>query len=373
MPVPEANQTLLETSPMMTTRGVSLCIIMLLALSAAQPALARKTNQAVYREPFDLAAGGTSLTRASAQGILFANPALLPLGAAYIRLLGSQLGIIANQKAISSGQQLSGQSPGEILDTVLTTPYHVGQSFSLSFLNKNVGFSAFSQISLDIEGGRFDDGGLPAIQVEGEGYGGAALSLAARPFRWLLLGATSKYIGVSEPSLLVPLIDTERVNAVLSDPNSLSSALSYGYGLGMDAGMLLFSQGKTFDFSLALKADDIGNTNLTGRDPFKQTYHAGLGFAIHGSTEVLHLALDYRDVTNAYEEKPFKKLHLGARLMLRQMIGIAAGYYQGLPTYGVRLDLIFLKLGITSYGREFGDFPGDRPRQLIFTYLSFGF
>lgn len=171
----------------------------------------------------------------------------------------------------------------------------------------------------------------------------------------------------------MPLIDTERVNTVLSNPNSLSSTLSYGYGLGMDAGMLLFSQGKTFDFSLAFKADDIGDTTLTGRDPFKQTYHAGLGFAIHGSTEVLHLALDYRDVTNAYEEKMFKKVHLGARLMLRQMIGIAAGYYQGLPTYGLRLDLIFLKLGITSYGREFGAFPGDRPRQLFFTYLSFGF
>lgn len=94
---------------MMTLHGIRFCVLALAWLSAAQPALARKTNQAVYREPFDLAAGGTSLTRASAQGILFANPALLPLGAAYIRLLGSQLGLIANQKAVSSGQKLWGK------------------------------------------------------------------------------------------------------------------------------------------------------------------------------------------------------------------------------------------------------------------------
>ena len=65
----------------------------------------------------------------------------------------------------------------------------------------------------------------------------------------------------------------------------------------------------------------------------------------------------------------FKKLYLGARLQLRTRLGIAVGLYQGLPTYGLKLDLPFLKLGLTAYSKELGDYPGQRQRDLIMLAL----
>ena len=340
----------------------------LACLVPPKPLQARKTNQAVYEEPFDLAAGGASLTRASQEGILHANPALLPLGGAWLRWVGFELGLLGG----------SGGGSGSLVPEIdasnpLDVKAHVGQSFSLSFLNKNFGISVFDRVEIDLEGQKYGDGGLPAVELEVEAYAGGVVSFATRPLRWLSLGVTTKYLYAGEPVLQIPIADTERIDRLSSDPNALQDLISFGQGVGLDVGTLVFLQGKTFDFSFATKVDDVGDTKLEGRSPFKQTVSAGLGFALHGSTEVLHLSLDYRDILNVHDERLFKKVYAGARVMLRQMIGLAAGYYQGIPTVGIRLDLVLLKAGLTIYGRELGDFPGEKQRNLYYVYTGMGF
>lgn len=350
---------------------------------------ARKTNQAVYEEPFDIAAGGAALTRASQEGVLFANPALMPYGGVFHRWLGIQSSVLASREWIDQargqpqneacGTAEDGgaglpQDPGAILDKVQCQPVHFGVLQSLSYLTNNVGVAAFARMEADLTGEKFGPGGLPVLSLGVEGYGGAVASYGMPLARWFSLGVTVKKLYVAEPDISIDIADSSRIERLTNDPQALQNELSYGSGMGYDAGMLLFLQGSNMDFRWAIKADDVGDTQFTGTQPaFKQTLHTGLGLTFHGTTEAIHLSADYRDILGVYEEQIFKRIYAGARLMMRNRFGFAVGYYQGIPTAGVRLDLFFFKIGATVYGREMGDYVGDSQRNLYVVYFGTGF
>lgn len=340
---------------------------------------AKSSNEMLYTEPFDLAAGGTSLTRASQEGILFANPALLPLGGAWIRWVGLQAGFMIDRDLAQSAKNGSigsaaGTGSSDFVNQLFSRSLHFGQTATLSFLNQNFAISVFDRLELDVAGDRFGDAGLPSVNFGVEAYGGVMAAYATRPFRWLSLGVTGKRLYVSEPQISVPITDEAKIKELTQNTSALKSELNLGQGTGADAGALLLWQGYHLDLSMGLKVEDVGGTHFTGgQKTFPQTYNAGFGLALHGTKEVLHLSLDYRDISNAYQEKTFKKVYLGARLMVRNMIGVACGLYEGIPTAGLRLDLLLFKLGITAYGRELGTFPGDKQRNMVMIYTSLGF
>jgi len=349
-------------------------------LGAGGPLWAKGSSELLYTEPFDLAAGGTTLTRASQEGIVFANPALLPLGGAWIRWVGFQAGFILDRDLAQSAQNGSLGSTDDsgkkdYVGELFSRSLHLGQTATLSFLNQNFAVSAFDRVEVDIEGERFGENGLPSVNFAVEAYGGVVTSYALRPVRWFSLGFTAKYLYASEPEIKVPLTDQEKIRQLSSDTSALRNEIALNQGRGSDLGMLFLWQGPHLDLSMGLKIEDLGGTRFTGdQERFPQTYNAGFGLALHGSKEVLHLSLDYRDITKSYEEeKTFKKIYLGARFMLRNMLGVACGLYQGIPTAGLRLDLLLFKLGVTAYGRELGTYPGDRQRNMIMVYTSFGF
>ncbi|HYX33841.1 MAG TPA: hypothetical protein VE954_12065 [Oligoflexus sp.] len=340
---------------------------------------AKGSNELLYTEPFDLAAGGTSLTRASQEGIVFANPALLPLGGAWIRWLGFQAGFMLDRGLAQSAQggdigSAAGTGDSDFVDELFSKSLHFGQTATLSFLNQNFAVSVFDRVEVDVAGERFGDSGLPSVNFGVEAYGGILTSYALRPVRWFSLGLTAKHLYASEPQIKVPLTDQEKIRQLSSNTDELKDEIALNQGTGSDLGMLFLWQGHHVDLSMGLKVEDVGGTRFTGdQKAFPQTYNAGFGLAVHGTKEVLHLSLDYRDIGNAYEEKTFKKVYLGARFMLRNMFGIACGLYQGIPTAGVRMDLVLFKLGLTAYGRELGTYPGDKQRNMVMLYTSFGF
>lgn len=352
-------------------------------------AFARKSTQPVYEEPFDLAAGGAGLTRASQEGILFTNPAQLPFGGKFFRWFGSQFAVNTARESIDfaktaigggggdsaeEGAQSSDQA-GEILDHLMKkkTPIHFGVSTATSFITSHFGIGAFARLEPDIYGQQFGSAGVPSVVVSAEAYAGAVGSVATTITRWLSLGITAKYLYVAEPDLELALTDEQRITELTTDPSALQDAASFGSGVGTDLGMLMFFQGRHVDYRLALKVDDVGDTQFTGTQPaFKQTIHVGTGLTLHGTTNALHLSLDYRDVTNVYEEKPFKRIHAGAKLLLFNYLGLAAGYYQGIPSVGVRLNLYLMQLGATAYGREMGTTTESRQRNLYVAYFGVG-
>ncbi|MBC7530893.1 MAG: hypothetical protein H7318_04885 [Oligoflexus sp.] len=354
--------------------------ILLLTLLFAEisPVFAKNSSELVYTEPFDLAAGGTTLTRASQEGIVFANPALLPLGAATIRWVGLETGFMLDRQLAEQGSSsissAADTSSPDFVDKLFARSLHFGQSLSLSLLNKNVAVTIFDRMEVDVEGSRYDNGGLPQINFSGEAYAGAMATTAVQALRWLSLGVTAKYLYMAEPDIQIPITDEARIKALTENTSALRDELKYGKGTGADIGALFLWQNTYVDLSLGLKVEDVGGTKFTNdQKTIPQTNNIGLGLAFHGTTSVLHLSADYRDVSNAYGEKKFKKIYLGARLMLWQMVGFAAGLYQGIPTFGVRFDAFFIKFGATAYGRELGTYPGDKQRNMVTIYTSIGF
>lgn len=348
---------------------------------------ARKTVQPLYEEPFDLAAGGASLTRASLEGVLFANPALMPYGGKFHRWFGSQFSLWGNREiqsllkastksseAASAEGESSSDSGNDVVSKLFSTPFNAGVATALSYINSNFGLGIITKVSQDLEAKEYGATGLPTVTLEGEVYAGAVMSLATKVTRWFSLGVTAKYLYVSEPYTSFDLSQAEQISAMMNDPNEIRKQFEPQPGMGADVGMLFFFQGSTTDFRLAAKVDDVGDTQF-GSDGvrFKQTVSGGLGLTFHGDVEALHLAVDYRDILNAYDEKPFKRIYTGAKLVIREMIGFAAGYYQGIPSAGVRLDLWLLHVGVTAYGRELGHYIGEKQRNLYVAYFGMGF
>jgi hypothetical protein len=412
----------------------SILVLILMSLFLSTPAFARKTNQAVYQDPFDLGAGGASLTRASKDGRVHANPALLPYGGKFHYWGGLSNSVLTNKESVDIARDLFKQASGsgggsdsapaeetpaedgseteatggnaqagELMDKALAAPIRVGWGLSLAWVTRLFALSVFSRLEMDLRAREFGQTGFPEAHFQGESYHGVLLGTGVRtPFRWLSFGVAGKYVYGSEPDLRIQLTDTDSISQ-MSDPKLIQDLSAHKVGTGADLGMLMFFQGPTVDFSLAGKVEDVGNTKFvaasgkagalasedaeaeaaaegTGSEPsknnsleeFKQVVSVGTGLTFHTGSDALHLALDYRDILNAYGEKPFKKVYAGAKVLLRTYVGLSAGYYQGYPTYGAEFDLILVRLAGTYYTRELGDSPGVDPRRIYMVTVSAG-
>jgi hypothetical protein len=369
--------------------GLALCFLTLWA----KPIFARKTNQTVYEHSFDSAAGGASLTKASGEGALFANPALLPYGGKFFRWLGLRTTVIAGKDSVDLARSLLNapagsdqgtadgaegqQEASSFMDRVYSAPIHIGQMNAFSFITSNGGIALFTRIEPDIYAEKTGDLGVPSVHFSSETYAGGIASTAIRsPWRWLSFGLSGKYLLASEPDIEISLTDSDMLQSLSGDGGISQSLVQYNQGIGFDAGALLFFQGQNLDYRLALKIDDLGDTSLSGdADPkeFKQVVSAGTGFTLHTERTALHFALDYRDILNAYEERLFKKVYAGVKLTLFTYLGLAAGFYQGNPSYGFELDMIVLRVAGTLHTRELGEAPGDIRRPIYSISLSTGF
>jgi len=365
----------------------------------AQAAHAKKTVEPVYQDPFDLAAGGASLTRASKEGTLFSNPALLHLASGFIRWIGSSTTLTLNKESVNTARKFLPKSAGgsggasssnssttdssttnsstEIVNDVLKNPVRVGWGEAISLLTRRVGGAFFSRFELDLGAHEYGPAGLPQIELQTESYNGFALGAPVpTPLSWLIFGVTAKYIMASEEYVSADLVDQTQVTKY-SDPKMAKSLYSQNSGVGLDAAALLFFQGSSLDLTMAAKADDIGDTQLSGDSSgpkqLKQVTSAGLGLTLHTGADAIHLAADYRDIGNAYKQPLFKRIYAGTKVTLRQHLGVAAGFYQGYPSMGAEVDLFFLRLALTAYTRELGDHPGVAPRRMYMFSLSTGF
>lgn len=366
-----------------------IAIILGLFLNSAM-LFAKKTSQAVYEDTFDIGAGGASLTMASSDAKMFANPAQLPYGGKFLRWLGLKTSFASNPESVDllqgfvsgsssdSDESTDTEAEGEtdpFIQQLFKSPLHFGNSLIMSFLTNNGGIGVFYRAEPDIKIREFGETGLPEVRFQGEAYGGAVASAASRTyFRWLSFGATAKYLYVSEPDISIDVGDQEAIDN-LSSGGGRDQFSNPSPGLGLDVGMLWFFQGENVDLRIAGKVDDLGGTQFSGSNPseFKQTTHAGVGLTFHTAADAVHFALDYRDIDGVYEEKLFKRVYAGTKVTLRTYLGLAVGIYHGYPSAAVELDLIFLRLSAASFTREFGDSPGVDPRKIYIVSFATGF
>ena len=359
-------------------------IILLGGFTAGSNAIARDLSP-IYEETFDIAAGGASLTRATRYGVALANPALLPVSGSFHRWLGSEFALHINKESVdyaktllpgsSSGASDSGDSSA-FVDHVFQNPFLAGTQTSLAYLNAYGGIGFFSRFEVDLEAEEYGPAGMPAVILNGKSYSGGTLSGAAKiPFTPFSLGVTGKYLMLAEPGATIDVADPNAV-AQYQDPAALSALVTPSTGTGFDIGALMFLQGPRVDWRLALKVDDVGGTRLNGGDAiddFKQVTSIGAAMTLHTGKDALHVSVDKRDLQNAYGTPPFKATRAGVKLTLRGYAGIAAGWYDGYPSAGAELDLIFLQIGVATYRREITGAPGVNPRNVFVMNMAAGF
>ena len=348
-----------------------------------------KGSAPVYEDPFDIAAGGASLTRASQAGMMFSNPALIPYGPGFHRWSGNETTLMVGKDSVDFARSMSGGSSSsesdgessqssqtaEFIDKVMKSPIHAGVLNNFAYINRFFGLSMFNRGEVDIAAKKFGETGLPALRFRAESYQGVGLSAATfAPTQFLSVGLTGKYIYAGEPDLEIELTDQEAISNLQSS-SGLKSLVGMNTGIGYDAGMLLFAQGMNVDYRLALKVDDVGGTKMRGDaslTELKQIYNAGLGWTLHNAVDALHISVDYRDIQNAYNEEMFKRVRVGTKLLVRRHLGLAVGYYDGWPSYGVELDAWIFRLSGSYYTRELGAKPGIDPRPIYALGFTMG-
>jgi hypothetical protein len=403
-------------------------VILFSFIAMSFPSLAGKSNLPFYQDPFDMAAGSASLTRASRDGRLYSNPALLPVGGGFHRWIGFRLSAWVNQGACelaanpcplsvgSSATESTTESTesGNPLDGFTRKPIGAGFSSAFSWITSLYGMSLIlpGTLNIDLNATKIGKSGFYELDAEIDYYAGLQTGFAVRsPLRWLYFGVAPKAIINSNPTVSLKLADVS-----ISDPEALAKTtneiqqtlldgLVPKLGVGADLGVFMLFQGSHVDYSLALKSDDVGSTALnkvnfdlgslagakkssggtedpaeatvpsaeSGTTAFKEVRSIGTGLTFHTKGDQIHLSLDYRDLDNVYEEPLFKRVYAGVKLTLRSYVGLAAGIAHGYVTYGAELDFIFLKVNVASFAREMSKKPGLRPRRYFMFSINSGF
>jgi hypothetical protein len=341
-------------------------------MGAAAPSKLR-TNEPIYQNPFDLSAGGASLTRATQDGVLFANPSLPAFGGGFLRWIFLRTGFHLGADAVDMAYQYAkgGSTPkldGALIERALKTPIHLGVDMSLGFVTANIGTGLFVSTRADMEGRQYGSQGLPEFRARAFGYGGAIASSSLAPTDWLALGGSVRYQANGELYKSIGLTEVANADQIASN---LQKEVQYGYGLGVDLGMVAQWRSRHVDFRLGATLNDVGDTNFTGQlDSWKETLNVGFGTTLHDRTSAIHCAVDVRDVMMKYGEHWTRRTYAGCKALFRSRAGVAAGLYQGWLTYGAVLNLFIMRLEVGTYQKEVGREVGTQPRRVY--YLATG-
>lgn len=367
-------------------RGMFLTLLFVLLANPAKRASSR-TLEPLYEDPFDVGAGGTTLTWAKQEGVLINNPALLPYGGKIFHWLGVKNTLTAGKDSLSNAKELAnsrGKSSSAASDSealvsrLFEKPLHLGLSSATSLITNHGGVAVFAAVEPDLRAWKKGDpefgSGTPNILVRHEAYAGAYAALASRTFwRFLSLGVSAKYLFASEFLEVVELSDASKIKEVQKQADDLKANLEPGISLGADAGFLFFFQGNSLDLRLAGTVVNATHSPLKGpQKAFPRSINAGLGLTLHSDLDALHFALDYRDYENVYALPAYKHLYAGVRLLLRTYIGFSAGLYQGSPSYGLEIDLVFARLAAAMYTRQYALSPDLDSRQIYLLSINLG-
>lgn len=342
---------------------------------SAQPL---RKSAPLYENPFDLSAGGASLTRSTQEGVFFSNPSLPALGAGFLRWIYGRTAIHFGADAIDLGREIYQKKKAgtlkvdsTLVEKLLKTPVHIGNDFALGFVTAFGGLSAFQTLRTDVEGRQFGSQGLPEVRTRADAALGLA-ALAAIPVGdRLAVGTSVKPTYAAETSETIALSDFSGSGAkqMLGD---IKANTRYGLGVSVGVGTTLQFRTSNFDLRIAATADDVGQTKFSsGVSPWKQTVNAGIGIIPHTRGSAIHCAADLRDLQRAYGEHWTRRFRAGCKVLIASRIGVGGGYYQGWPSYGIVANLVLLRLEAGSYTREFGSEAGTRGRRVYFLATGF--
>lgn len=332
----------------------------------------------LYENPFDLCAGGASLTRATQEGVFFSNPSLPALGAGFLRWIYGRTAIHFGADAVDLARELYNKKKSgtlkvdsTLVEKLLKTPVHVGNDTTLGFITAYGGIGAFQNLRTDVEGRQFGSQGLPEVRTRADAAAGIATFAAMPVGDTLSLGVSVKPAYAAEAIENISLSDFSGSGSkqMLAE---IKQNTRYGFGVSVGLGSTFQWRSPNFDVRWATTVDDLGQTKFSsGVSPWKQTVNSGIGFIPHTRGSAMHCAADLRDVRRAYDEHWTRRFRAGCKMLFASRLGLGAGWYQGWPSYGIVANLTALRLEAGSYTREFGSEAGTRGRRVYFLATGF--
>lgn len=334
-----------------------------------------RTHQPLYQNPFDLASGGSSITRATQEGSFFVNPSLPAFGLGLHRWTFARTQVhVGDALARTAYEAYSDQGsdnpvPAQLLQKAITSPVHVGHDTAAGYINRFASIVGFSNVRADLNIRRFGDAGAPHVRVRAYGVGGGGLGLSYAFGQFLAVGISTKYIEIANVTENVSLTAIQNPESL---PQTAANLLKRGQGLSHDAGLTLQLRSKVVDLRLASTVHDLGGTLLgPDIDAYPQTIGAGIGLTLHSRKHALHCSGDLRDVLAAYGEHWTYRSYAGCKILIYEWVGLGAGLSQGYPTAGAIIDLPFSRFELGTYTREVGQEAGVEGRSVVFFAMGF--
>jgi hypothetical protein len=334
-----------------------------------------RTHQPIYQNPFDLASGGASLTRATQEGSFFVNPSLPAFGHGLHRWVFARtqlhMGDAPARAAYDAYAKQGASKPvtEDLVQRALSSPVHLGHDTAFGYINRYISTAAFSNVRADLAVRKFGDAGIPQVRVRAYGVGGGGLGASFALGQFVAIGASSKYLEVAQAADNISIADVQDSKALAS---SLSGILKRGSGISNDGSVTFQLRSRRVDLRIAATVTDIGNTQLGSKlEPYRQAYNGGIGLTFHGRDHAAHCGADLRDVLAAYGEHWTFRSYAGCKVLFYEIVGIGGGLSQGYPTAGLILDLPMSRLEVGYYTREVGSQIGIEGRSIYIFALGF--
>lgn len=361
------------------------CILILIQLMFFTELKVLKADEYpyLYRSAYFLGRGDTGLATADEEEAIFYNPAGLALGKGIYKkiiLASPMLEVSKDTRDVIKQIQLQESDPTETLRKHEGKAQHVGANTFTGIILRRAAIGVFAHSSNTAMLYKdHEKGALESLFAESIVDAGATFSLAQDFGKYFYLGTTAKFIKRNRAYFKANATEGDQLES-LDSQDKISMT---GSGVGADVGMMFRSTGRTI-IAVGLVVQDIGNTTLIpdqstdlpkSERPLKdirQTVNIGLAMEPGTKYSKFRILADFRDATDAYKMSVFKRIHLGAELTLRNVVGFTTGLNQGYPTFGAYVDLRLFRFDAGVYGEEIGEFAGSRPDTRFYVKFTAG-
>lgn len=355
--------------------GVGIC-----ALAAGHTAYGADSARE-FRSARFLGMGDAGVALAAGHDSLFYNPA----GISDVESIISEIVVLSPMVSVSSSsrrlyndyQQNNDFFP--LLEGIQSQPQHVSVQNFTGLVFKRAALGTVQKAQVDLKVGPNTETGLLSAELDVEARAGM-LAGFAREFRnkTIHVGIAAKAMQKMQANVLVNALSADDLGDV--DTKSLANEyVKRGNGFGADLGFLWIPKTKN-NFRFGLTARNVGTMRYrwpvpaTGNAPDPDVAQIDVGVAVGPTSNRsrLILAMDLHDALGATKESIYKRIHVGAGLSLRGVVGFMGGFNQGYPTYGGFLNFRLVRCEMGMYSEELGKFPGDLRSQRAYARVIVG-
>lgn len=336
-------------------------------------------DQRIYHSAYYLGRGDTGLAVADDQEAIMYNPAGIAQGKGIYKrtiLLSPMVEVSDDARNLASELNQDNSDIPAVLRKRVGKNEHIGIYNLTALVLRRAAIGVVSGATTDILIYKSPkNGGLESVDANLRQTNGATFSLAESFLdERILVGGTFKYLQRGQAKFSANVTDADALK-------DLKASDLYGAGTGTSTDLGVMFKGKNrIEPAFGLVAHNVGGTKFTPLssttpkpDALKQTID--LGFALQPGTKLSKFRLlgEYWDATNALSIDPYKKIHLGAELSIRDVVGFTAGMSQGWSSGGIYIDLYLLRLDTGIYIQEVAERVGVRPDKRLFLRLTAGF